>query len=142
MPVFPGQLRYIRKNLFHAVSVIDPSTVCGLQASYSLLVSLPTAIWPNSCFLLSCYLYLFWWFYAVQIFQSIDMLISLYENNFPMRFGVVLYSSKLIKHIETSSDDSQIEEDISTSVTFFPILLLFLIQFDKFCSFTTLHWKL
>ncbi|KAL6178989.1 hypothetical protein ACLB2K_050505 [Fragaria x ananassa] len=84
MPVFPGQLRYIRKNLFHAVSVIDPSTVCGLQASYSLL--------------------------------SIDMLISLYENNFPMRFGVVLYSSKLIKHIETSSDDSQIEEDISTSI--------------------------
>ncbi|XP_050375561.1 UDP-glucose:glycoprotein glucosyltransferase [Argentina anserina] len=78
MPVFPGQLRYIRKNLFHGVSVIDPSTVCGLQ--------------------------------------SIDMLISLYENNFPMRFGVVLYSSKLIQHIHTSSDDNNIEDDISTSI--------------------------
>lgn len=33
MPVFPGQLRYIRKNLFHTVSVIDPATVCGLEVS-------------------------------------------------------------------------------------------------------------
>lgn len=38
MPVFPGQLRYIRKNLFHAVSVIDPATICGLEASLCLLV--------------------------------------------------------------------------------------------------------
>ncbi|KAB2620435.1 UDP-glucose:glycoprotein glucosyltransferase-like [Pyrus ussuriensis x Pyrus communis] len=80
MPVFPGQLRYIRKNLFHAVSVIDPSTVCGLQ--------------------------------------SIDMILSLYENNFPMRFGVVLYSSKFIKQIETrgSEDDHEIEEDMSSLI--------------------------
>ena len=33
MPVFPGQLRYIRKNFFHAVAVIDPATICGLEAS-------------------------------------------------------------------------------------------------------------
>ncbi|KAJ1419971.1 UDP-glucose:Glycoprotein Glucosyltransferase [Sesbania bispinosa] len=31
MPVFPGQLRQIRKNLFHAVFVIDPATTCGLE---------------------------------------------------------------------------------------------------------------
>ncbi|KAF4392729.1 hypothetical protein F8388_010752 [Cannabis sativa] len=60
MPVFPGQLRYIRKNLFHAVAIIDPATICGLE--------------------------------------SIDMISSLYENSFPMRFGVILYSSKLVKH--------------------------------------------
>lgn len=46
------------------------------------------------------------------------MITSLYENNFPMRFGVVLYSSKFIKQIETSGseDDSKIEEDISSLV--------------------------
>lgn len=33
MPVFPGQLRQIRKNLFHAVFVIDPAMSCGLEAS-------------------------------------------------------------------------------------------------------------
>ncbi|GLT63971.1 hypothetical protein SLA2020_364930 [Shorea laevis] len=32
MPVFPGQLRYIRKNLFHAVYVLDPGTICGLES--------------------------------------------------------------------------------------------------------------
>lgn len=32
MPVFPGQLRYIRKNLFHAVFVLDPGSACGLEA--------------------------------------------------------------------------------------------------------------
>ncbi|GMH06742.1 hypothetical protein Nepgr_008582 [Nepenthes gracilis] len=31
MPVFPGQLRYIRKNLFHAVYVVDPASSCGLE---------------------------------------------------------------------------------------------------------------
>lgn len=31
MPVFPGQLRYIRKNLFHAVYVLDPASICGLE---------------------------------------------------------------------------------------------------------------
>lgn len=36
MPVFPGQLRYIRKNLFYAISVIDPATVCGLEVSFIL----------------------------------------------------------------------------------------------------------
>ncbi|KAF2293846.1 hypothetical protein GH714_005095 [Hevea brasiliensis] len=32
MPVFPGQLRYIRKNLFHAVYVVDLATSYGLEA--------------------------------------------------------------------------------------------------------------
>ncbi|KAH9602156.1 hypothetical protein KSS87_023287 [Heliosperma pusillum] len=34
MPTFPGQLRYIRKNIFHAVYVIDPATSCGLEATF------------------------------------------------------------------------------------------------------------
>ncbi|KAG6709705.1 hypothetical protein I3842_06G146800 [Carya illinoinensis] len=87
MPVFPGQLRYIRKNLFHAVFVLDPATICGLE--------------------------------------SIDMIMSLYENNFPIRFGVILYSSKFVKRIEMNSDeisssakenDSQNKEDISSLI--------------------------
>jgi len=33
MPVFPGQMRYVRKNLYHAVYVIDPASPKGLLAS-------------------------------------------------------------------------------------------------------------
>ncbi|XP_068649445.1 UDP-glucose:glycoprotein glucosyltransferase [Aristolochia californica] len=76
MPVFPGQLRYIRKNLFHAVYVLDPATLCGLE--------------------------------------SIDLIMSMYENNLPMRFGVILYSSRLIQKIEENGGELPIvsaEED-------------------------------
>ncbi|OVA04288.1 Glycosyl transferase [Macleaya cordata] len=78
MPVFPGQLRYIRKNLFHAVYVLDPAS-------------------------------------------SVDMIISMYENNFPIRFGVILYSSKLITKIEENGgeppqDGSHSVEDISSLI--------------------------
>ncbi|PSS26754.1 UDP-glucose:glycoprotein like [Actinidia chinensis var. chinensis] len=84
MPVFPGQLRYIRKNLFHAVFVLDPGSTFGLE--------------------------------------SIDMIISLYENNLPMRFGVILFSTKFIKTIEmnggsaTVENDSHIGEDLSSLI--------------------------
>ncbi|KAK6945622.1 Glucosyltransferase 24, catalytic domain [Dillenia turbinata] len=76
MPVFPGQLRYIRKNLFHAV-------------------------------------------------YTIDMIISLYENNLPMRFGIILYSTNLIEKIEMNGgelqftmkeSDSQDRDDISSLI--------------------------
>ena len=36
MPVFPGQMRYIRKNMFHAVYVLDPASACGAEASLYL----------------------------------------------------------------------------------------------------------
>ncbi|XP_061337152.1 UDP-glucose:glycoprotein glucosyltransferase isoform X1 [Gastrolobium bilobum] len=81
MPVFPGQLRQIRKNLFHAIFVLDPATTCGLE--------------------------------------SIDMIISLYENNFPLRLGIVLYSSKYITQLEGHSakdDGDKFEEDISNMI--------------------------
>lgn len=58
----------------------------------------------------------------IGILQSIDMITSLYENNFPMRFGVILYSSKFVKQIQMNSNssakenDNQNEEDISSSV--------------------------
>ncbi|CAL1352591.1 unnamed protein product [Linum trigynum] len=67
MPVFPGQLRYIRKNLFHAVYAIDPASRCGLEA--------------------------------------VDMIISLYENNVPVRFGLLLYSSNFLKKIELTGGE-------------------------------------
>nr|DAD24321.1 TPA_asm: hypothetical protein HUJ06_025785 [Nelumbo nucifera] len=73
MPVFPGQLRYIRKNLFHAVYVLDPASVCGLE--------------------------------------SIDMILSLYENNYPIRFGIIFYSSKFIKKIEDHNGEIPLFSD-------------------------------
>ncbi|KAL0801520.1 hypothetical protein Bca101_056696 [Brassica carinata] len=97
MPAFPGQLRYIRKNLFHAVYVIDPATACGLEASLTSFLALP----------------------------SIDTLRSLYENQVPVRFGVLLYSTQVIKNIEDNGGqiqsydaetNSQVKEDISTMV--------------------------
>ncbi|KAL4354673.1 hypothetical protein GQ457_06G002390 [Hibiscus cannabinus] len=95
MPVFPGQFHYIRKNLFHAVYVLDPATVSGLQA------------------------------FSTGILQSTNMITSFYENSFPMRFGVILYSTELIKKIERSggelhsSDfehDSEIGDDKSSLI--------------------------
>ncbi|CAN4108103.1 unnamed protein product [Withania somnifera] len=77
MPVFPGQMRYIRKNLFHAVYVLDPASICGLEA--------------------------------------IDAIVSMFENHIPIRFGVILYSAKLIKEIESNGGElplSYREKDI------------------------------
>ncbi|KAI3990911.1 hypothetical protein MKX01_026095 [Papaver californicum] len=87
MPVYPGQMRYIRKNLFHAVYVLDPASVCGLE--------------------------------------SVDTILSMYANNFPIRFGVILYSAKLIKKIEQQAGELPLSsagkdgsmEDISSLIT-------------------------
>ncbi|KAF0915839.1 hypothetical protein E2562_039167 [Oryza meyeriana var. granulata] len=81
MPVFPGQMRYIRKNLFHAVYVLDPASACGAE--------------------------------------TIDMVLSLYQDSVPIRFGIIMYSSRLISVIEENdgnlpvNDGSKIEEDIA-----------------------------
>lgn len=55
--------------------------------------------------------------------QSIDMITSFYENSFPMRFGVILYSTQFIKKIEqsggelhSSEHDSELEDDKSSLV--------------------------
>jgi hypothetical protein len=48
------------------------------------------------------------------------MIISLYENNFPVRFGIVLYSSKYITQLEdhsTKENGDRFEDDISNMVT-------------------------
>ncbi|RDY03533.1 UDP-glucose:glycoprotein glucosyltransferase, partial [Mucuna pruriens] len=98
MPVFPGQLRYIRKNLFHAVFVVDPTTRCGLEASfYFLKLNI----------------------FTLFIGYSIDMIISLYENNFPVRFGIVPYSSKFVTQLENHAmkeHNNKFDEDISTMI--------------------------
>ncbi|XP_051146784.1 UDP-glucose:glycoprotein glucosyltransferase [Andrographis paniculata] len=84
MPVFPGQLHYIRKNMFHAVYVLDPASPRGLE--------------------------------------TVDLIISLFENNLPMRFGVILYSAKLIEKVEANDGELPIksleddQEDVSTLI--------------------------
>ncbi|MCI30793.1 UDP-glucose:glycoprotein glucosyltransferase-like [Trifolium medium] len=47
------------------------------------------------------------------------MIISLYENNFPVRFGIVLYSSKYITQLEdrsTKEEGDKFEDDISNMI--------------------------
>lgn len=59
--------------------------------------------------------------YCFKILQSIDMIISLYENTFPVRFGIVLYSSKYIRQLEDHSakeDGDKFEDDLSNMVIF------------------------
>ncbi|KAD6454405.1 hypothetical protein E3N88_09111 [Mikania micrantha] len=82
-PAFPGQLRYIRKNLFHAVYVLDPASICGLE--------------------------------------TIDTIVTLFENSLPVRFGVILYSTKIVETLEANGgafphleSDFQINEDLSS----------------------------
>ncbi|KAF8723076.1 hypothetical protein HU200_022226 [Digitaria exilis] len=77
MPVFPGQMRYIRKNLFHAVYVLDPASACGSE--------------------------------------TIDMILSLYQDNVPIRFGIIMYSSRLINVIE-ESDGTPVNDGEDTSI--------------------------
>lgn len=119
MPVFPGQLRYIRKNLFHAVFVLDPGSICGLEV-----------IFPASSWCLDyqnlCVIYGF-----IGFLQEIDMITNLYENSFPMRFGVMLYSSNLIKEIGMTGGklhESEVHsqnEDLSSLVFSFSSVLLY-----------------
>ncbi|KAK8444902.1 hypothetical protein SEVIR_9G223900v4 [Setaria viridis] len=78
MPVFPGQMRYIRKNLFHAVYVLDPASACGAE--------------------------------------TIDMVLSLYQDNVPIRFGIIMYSSRFINVIEESDGTLPINDGEDTSI--------------------------
>ncbi|KAJ4845337.1 hypothetical protein Tsubulata_037705 [Turnera subulata] len=114
MPTFPGQLRYICKNLFHAVYVVDPATSCGLEAMCQ-----------------DCYISM-----TVNL-QSVDLTISLYGNNFPMRFGLILYSSKFLREIGCGDPSlsavkciGQSNEDI-TSMVFASLSFIFLPLVDK-----------
>ncbi|XP_066332805.1 UDP-glucose:glycoprotein glucosyltransferase-like isoform X1 [Miscanthus floridulus] len=80
MPVFPGQMRYIRKNLFHSVYVLDPASACGAE--------------------------------------TIDMILSLYQDGVPIRFGIIMHSSRFINVIEESDDTlTNNGEDTSILIT-------------------------
>lgn len=67
------------------------------------------------------------------------MITSLYENNFPVRFGVILYSSDLTRKIEMSGTElngvegiiSQEEEELS-SLVFVSSSTLFLLSLKIF----------
>ncbi|OIW17921.1 hypothetical protein TanjilG_17757 [Lupinus angustifolius] len=51
--------------------------------------------------------------------EAIDMIISLHEGNVPVRFGIVLYSSKYVTQLEEHSNDDNSnnkDEDISTTI--------------------------
>lgn len=57
--------------------------------------------------------------------QTVDTILSFYENNFPIRFGVLLFSSKFIKQTENSDDGlTKSEADTSSLVTYFYFILL------------------
>lgn len=76
--------------------------------------------------------------FAAAILQCVDMIISLYENNFPMRFGLILYSSEFIKKVEVGGGDVHLsavenesqKEDISSLVCLhFPFARLYDVLF-------------
>ena len=54
------------------------------------------------------------------------MILSFYENNLPIRFGVLLYSSKFIKQTESGDDElTKSEADTSCLVTYFYFYFIF-----------------
>lgn len=58
------------------------------------------------------------------LLQAADLIQSMFENSLPMRFGVILYSTKFIQKLETSGGEfpssaengSEREEDLSSLV--------------------------
>lgn len=99
-------------------SLIQPLSAVLRQVSY---LSFPGTASPS--FLI--YKYRAFELTIVVSLQSIDILRTLYENQLPVRFGVMLYSTLLIKTIEDNggqipSSDSQVKEDISTMVFIVP----------------------
>lgn len=81
---------------------------------------------------------------SLQKFQAIDLITSMFENNFPVRFGVILYSTKFIQKLEMSGGDlpslvgdgSQVEDDLS-SLVITPPLYSFVFAFSSFKTSTT-----
>ena len=67
MPVFTDQFHCIRKNIYHVVYVIDPSSATGLKV--------------------------------------VDTIMYMFENHVPMRFGIILFSSKLVESIEENGGE-------------------------------------
>lgn len=70
-------------------------------------------------------------------FQIIDMVLSLYQSSIPMRFGVILYSTKLVKainkidgHLLTSLHNDKRAEDVSSFVSpTFMYIVQYLLEF-------------
>lgn len=63
--------------------------------------------------------------------QVIDMIANLYENQLPVRFGVILYSTTFIEKVERSGGEnfadsivSSTDEDISSLVIYYLLLCL------------------
>lgn len=80
--------------------------------------------------------------------QTIDMIMSLFENNIPMRFGVLLYSTKFIEKVESNGgefpfasteNDNQIGEDLSGLVLASFSLVLLIFFFSLIIVITSFH---
>jgi UDP-glucose:glycoprotein glucosyltransferase len=48
--------------------------------------------------------------------QTIDMVLSLYQDNVPIRFGIIMYSSRLINGIEESDGTLPVNDGEDTSI--------------------------
>jgi hypothetical protein len=56
-----------------------------------------------------------------MLVQVVEAFSLLYENNYPMRFGVILLSGKVLEHIEANGPDGvskyeELETDLSILV--------------------------
>ena len=74
--------------------------------------------------------------------QTIDTIVTMFENSLPVRFGVILYSTKMIETLEANGgefpsssleNESQIKEDLSSLVkTYFLSFIGLLYALRKF----------
>ena len=90
-----------------------------------------------------------------MLVQAVEAFSTLYESNYPMRFGVILLSGKVLERIEANGPDGifkdkHLNTDLSTLVNSLSPLSLtghfnILIDFQalfKLQSFNVLFWNL
>ncbi len=146
MPVFPGQMRSIRKNLFHAIYIVDPASPDGLLASgpisFSTVLMMSEFLWN---WVHNLKLVLQWLCHMqglrhvqqlgnvhlsesmklsrltcsicdekgglfVHFFQALENMFYLHSSNVPIRFGVILLSTKALEQNEAFKENSLIED--------------------------------
>lgn len=94
-----------------------------LQPVVQRLVSFLPFLLVCICFSHTLYAVLIYWLgisISLETLQTIDTILSLHQDSVPVRFGIIMYSSRLINVIE-ENDGSKSDEDTSTLVIMFSV---------------------
>ncbi|KAL0335230.1 UNVERIFIED_CONTAM: UDP-glucose:glycoprotein glucosyltransferase [Sesamum radiatum] len=132
MPVFPGQLRYIRKNLFHAVYVLDPASLCGLEIGGSknarigvLFNSNVNATLPSLFFMKAFEITASSYSHKKGVLQFLDQLCSFYEQEYILASGVAeSYQALMDKIFEIADANGLPSRGYETSLSGFSAEIL------------------